>query len=375
MEAQKKRCWAEISLDNLENNYRSLRSRLPQGCRFLGVVKANAYGHGAVEVARVLEAAGADYLAVAFIDEAIELREHDIRLPILVLGYTSPEYTRDLIEHDITQTVTDYDSGSAYAKEAEKLGSVLKCHLKLDSGMGRLGFGNSIDTDAIGSLLELPQLYFEGVFTHFAVSDVSGEDEYTHRQYETFMARIAELEGISGKKFELIHCANSGAMINYAHTYRDMVRPGILLYGHYPDKDTNGIEVHPVMTLKTRIVQIKDVLPGDTISYGRIWTAEKPAKIAVLSVGYADGLSRLLSNKAEFLLNGCRIKQIGRICMDMCMADVSDVPKVSVGDEVVIFGEELPVEEHADKTGTISYEMLCSVSVRVPRIYTHSKSV
>ena len=163
-------------------------------------------------------------------------------------------------------------------------------------------------------------------------------------------------------------------MINYPHTYINMVRPGIALYGHYPDKDRGELRLRPAMTLKCRIVQIKDVQPGDTISYGRIWTADQPTKVAVLSIGYADGLNRLLSNKAEFLLNGKRIKQIGRICMDMCMADISDVPETRVGDEVTIFGEELPIEEHTEKTGTISYEMLCAVSARVPRIYTHRKS-
>lgn len=373
MNVQKKRCWAEISLDNIEYNYRRMREKLPEGCCFLGVVKANAYGHGAVEVAKVLEDAGADYLAVAFIDEALELREHGISLPILVLGYTAAEYTAELIEHNITQAVVDAEVGYAYAAEAEKLGKPLKCHLKIDSGMGRLGFRKDSSCDKLAELLKLPYLNFEGAFTHFAVSDING-DVYTHKQYENFMGRVQKLETLNGKKFDLIHCTNSGAMVNYTHTYHSMVRPGILLYGHYPDKDKGDINVRPAMTLKTRIVQIKGVMPGDTVSYGRIWTADKPTKVAVLSIGYADGLSRLLSGKAEFLLRGQRIKQIGRICMDMCMADISNIPDAEVGDEVTVFGEELPIEEHAEKIGTISYEMLCGVSVRVPRIYTHRKS-
>jgi len=373
MDAQKKRCWVEISLDNIEHNYRQMRAKLPDGCRFLGVVKANAYGHGAIEVAKVLEDAGADYLAVAFIDEALELREHGIRLPILILGYTSAEYTAELIEHDITQAVVDIESGYAYAAEAKRIGKPLKCHLKIDSGMGRLGFRDRSDAAELAKLLTEPYLDFEGVFTHFAVSDING-DEYTQLQYDSFISRVQELEELSDKKFDIIHCANSGAMVNYARTYHCMVRPGILLYGHYPDKDRGDLVIRPAMTLKTRIVQIKEVLPGDTISYGRIWTAEKPTKVAVLSIGYADGLNRLLSNKAEFLLRGQRIKQVGRICMDMCMTDISHLLEAKVGDEVIIFGEELPIEEHADKVGTISYEMLCNVSVRVPRIYTHRKS-
>ncbi len=370
MISQKKRCWAEISLDNIEHNYREMRRHLPDNCRFLGVVKANAYGHGAVEVASALEKAGADYLAVAFIDEALELREHGIRLPILILGYTSPEYTAELIEHDITQSVSSAECAAAYSEAAAVEGKALKCHLKIDSGMGRLGFRANNKLDDVAEMLTLPGLDFQGVFTHFAVSDVNG-DSFTAIQYEAFYSTIRELEKLWGKKFGLIHCANSGAMINYPHTYHNMVRPGILLYGHYPDKDRGNIELKPAMTFKTRIVQIKDVFPGDTISYGRVWTAEKPAKVAVLSVGYADGLNRLLSNKAEFLLNGKRIKQIGRICMDMCMADISEVSDAKVGDEVIVFGEELHIEEHAEKIGTISYEMLCNISVRVPRIYIH----
>ncbi|MDD6189929.1 MAG: alanine racemase [Clostridiales bacterium] len=373
MTAQKKRCWAEISLDNIEYNYRQMRKRLPEGCRFLGVVKANAYGHGALKVAGLLESIGADYLAVAFIDEAIELRENGIKLPILVLGCTAPEYTAELIKYNITQSVGSVEAGMAYAEAASETGKVLKCHLKIDSGMGRLGFRAQSETNKIAELLDNPWLDFEGAFTHFAVSDING-DKYTEVQYRRFIDTVQELENIWGKKFALVHCANSGAMINYPYTYHNMVRPGIMLYGHYPDKDRGEFTLRPAMALKTRIVHIKDVQPGDTISYGRIWTADKPAKVAVLSVGYADGLSRLLSNKAEFLLNGHRINQIGRICMDMCMADISDVPDTKVGDEVLIFGEDLPIEEHAEKIGTISYEMLCSVSARVPRIYTYRMS-
>jgi len=203
MEAQKKRCWVEISLGNIEYNYRQMRERLPAGCRFLGVVKANAYGHGAVEVARTLESAGADYLAVAFIDEAIELRKHGITLPVLILGYTSPEYTAELIEHDITQAVVDIESGYSYAAEAERLGKKLKCHLKLDSGMGRLGFRSEFDAGKIVEMLKLPGLDFEGVFTHFSMSDING-DAYTQVQDNAFVRYVQELESLWCKKWEKV---------------------------------------------------------------------------------------------------------------------------------------------------------------------------
>ena len=376
MDPQKKRCWAEISLANIEHNYHELRSRLPKECRFLGVVKANAYGHGAVKVAKLLEELGADYLAVAYIDEAVELRKSGITLPILILGVTAPKYTAELIKYSVTQAVASSELALAYAREAKACGAALRCHLKLDSGMGRTGFKTAASSEA-AAILGAPNLDFEGVFTHFAVSDAPGSEarEYTDRQYDGFMEAVRGLENAWGRKFKIVHCTNSGAMLNYPQTYGDMVRPGILLYGHYPDRKHGEVSLRPAMSLKTRIVQIKEFSPGESVSYGRIWIAQQPSRIAVLSIGYADGLSRNLSGRAEFLLHGKRIRQVGRICMDMCMADITGVDEASVGDEVLIFGQDagggIPIEEHCEKLGTISYELLCDVAARVPRVYTN----
>ncbi len=376
MDPRMKRCWAEIDLDRLEHNYHELRRPLPAGCRFLGVVKANAYGHGAVAVARRLEALGADYLAVAFLDEAVELREAGVRLPILLLGYTDPAYTGELLRCELTQAVTTLEAGRAYSAVAASLGGRLRCHLKLDSGMGRVGFRLPEQLDEAAAVLREPGLDFEGVFTHFAVSDVPGGEAYTHGQHERFLSAVRELEARRGEGFAIVHCANSGAVLSYRQFAHDMVRPGIMLYGCYPDKDRGDLDLKQVMSFKTRVVQLKELPAGESVSYGRLWKAEGPRRVAVLSVGYADGLNRLLSGRMDFLIRGKKVPQVGRICMDMCMADVTDLPAVAVGDEAVIFGQgeggEIPVEALSDTLGTISYEVFCNVAARVPRVFTSS---
>lgn len=395
MDNSKDRTWAEIRLDNIEHNYRAIRSRLPSGCRFLGTVKANAYGHGAVTMAGLLSELGAEYLAVACIDEAVVIRKAGIGLPILVFGYTAPARIDELLEYDLTQTIYSRDLAEAYSAAAH--GKKLKCHLKLDSGMGRLGIDcSNAGVQEATSVLRLTGLYFEGVFTHFAVADMGG-DSYTGVQFDKFIKTVGELELCKGSGFEIIHCANSGAVVNYPQMYLDMVRPGIALYGGYREhggakvcaKSSSGILAYagegesspelkkfnfrPGMELKTRVVQIKEVPQGASISYGRTYVADGIRKIAVLPVGYADGLHRSLSNNMEVLLHGRRIKQVGRICMDMCMVDITNTNFAEVGDEVTIFGKNgeecISVSEHAEKLGTISYELLCSVSARVPRVY------
>lgn len=374
----KDRTWAEIRLDNIEHNYRTIRRRLPQGCRFLGTVKANAYGHGLVTIAGFLSDLGADYLAVACIDEAITLRKAGLRLPVLVFGYTEPSRTDQLIEFQLTQTVFSLELAEAYSQAA--LGNRLRCHLKLDSGMGRLGFDcDEPGLEEASRALAMPRLEFEGVFSHFAVSDSWG-DSYTQSQFNKFKKVVSDLEAKSGRKFEIVHCANSGAVINSPDTYLDMVRPGIALYGAYdePSPNLEGFGFKPGMELKTRIIQIKNMPKDATVSYGRTYSADSLRKIAVLPAGYADGLHRGLSNKMDMLLHGKRIKQVGRICMDMCMVDITHIDNASVGDLVTIFGnsvnkdgggESLSVSEHARKLDTITYELLCSVSPRVPRVY------
>ncbi len=369
------RTWAEISLQNIEHNYKAIRARLQKGTRFLGVVKANAYGHGAVRVAGLLQELNCDYLGVASIDEALELRDNGITLPILIMGYTPPRLTRILLEQNLTQTVYDIEMAEAFSANAAALGKTLNVHLKVDSGMGRLGFqcrgGCGADSEMLRAL-SLPGLHFEGIFTHFAVADVFG-DTFTEKQFGDFKALVQGLEKASGAPFEIKHCANSGAMVNYAWSYFDMVRPGLMLYGLYPGRETGDIPLRPAMALKTRIAQIKEYDAGDTASYGRIYTAPSKRNIAVLTIGYADGLHRVLSGKIDVLVRGQRATQVGNICMDMCMIDVTDIPAAEPGDVVTVFGRDgdavIPIEEQAAPAGTISYEVLCSVSHRVPRVY------
>jgi alanine racemase len=369
------RTWAEISLKNIEHNYKAMRARLGGGTRFLGVVKADAYGHGAVQVAGLLQELGCDYLGVACLDEALALRKNGITLPILIMGYTSPEFTPTLLEQNLTQTVYDLELAEAFSSAALSLGKTLKVHLKADSGMGRLGFkcrgGRDPERD-MTRVTKLPGLHTEGIFTHFAVSDVSG-DPFTEKQFNDYKELVDRLEKNAGVKFEIKHCANSGAMINYAWSYSDMVRPGLMLYGLYPGGETGGLELKPVMALKTRVAQVKELDAGDTVSYGRIYTAPSKRRIAVVTVGYADGLHRALSGKIDLLIHGKRARQVGAISMDMCMIDVTDIPDAAVGDVVTVFGrdggEYISVGELADLAGTISWELLCAVSPRVPRIY------
>lgn len=370
MDRRKMRCWAEISLDNFEHNCRNMKARLNEGCRFLGVVKANAYGHGAVKVSQRLEKAGADYLAVAYLEEAIELREAGIKLPILILGRTDPRYAPDVVEYGLTQAVTDLETAKEYSRAALEEGKPVLCHLKLDTGMGRLGFSAVRDADKLAEAASLTGLDIEGAFTHFAVSD-EDDEEYTRAQFERFQSAAASVERASGKLLKIKHCTNSGAMIKYPWTYCDMVRPGILLYGYYPCPEKGAIDVRPCMSLKARVVQVKDMKKGESVSYGRNWTAPRDSKVAVLSAGYADGLPRAASGKADVMIRGKRAPLVGNICMDMVMADVTQIPDCSPGDEVTFFGEGFAgsLDALARSAGTITYELLCAVSERVPRIY------
>lgn len=369
------RTWAEVSLNNIEHNYKAMRARLNDGTRFLGIVKADAYGHGANQVAGLLQELKCDYLGVACMDEALSLRENGITLPILIMGYTSPQFVHALIQNDLTQAVYSLETAEAFSHEAVLLGKKLKVHLKADSGMGRLGFtchrGRDPEAEMV-CVARLPGLDPEGIFTHFAVSDVCG-DTFTELQFKDFNDLIGRLEKNAGIRFKIKHCANSGAMINYEWSYSGMVRPGLSLYGLYPDKETGGINLCPAMELKTRIAQLKTYHKGDTVSYGRTHKVTETRKIAVITIGYADGLHRVLSGKIDVLVRGKRAPQVGRICMDMCMIDVTDIPEAQVGDVVTIFGRDgsgfIPVEELANAADTIAYELLCSVSPRVPRVY------
>ena len=369
-----KRTWARVSLENIRHNYHAIRATLPADCRFLGVVKADAYGHGAVKVARLLQDEGADYLAVSCLDEALELRHGGIKMPVLILGHTPAEYCRVLIENDITQTVTCLAKALEYSLEAVELQMELKVHIKLDTGMSRLGFlcaGSYFDrgVENVIDSCTLPGLIPEGIFTHFAVSDEEGEDNesYTREQFRLFTSVIEAVEKRGGIRFPIRHCANSGATLHYPEMALDMVRPGLLLYGYGDAEGKLGLK--PCMSLITTVSTIKHYEAGTSVSYGRRFVTERHTRMGVLGIGYADGLPRMISGKCSFYVGGSYAPQRGSICMDMCMLDLTELPKVRVGDEVELFGENNDLCILADAAGTIPYELLCAVSKRVPRVY------
>lgn len=368
----RKRTWAEISLDNIEHNYRAIRAALPEGCKFLGVVKADAYGHGAVEVSRRLEAAGADYLAVSCLDEAAELRAAGIGTPILILGHTPREYVKELIDLDLTQTVTCEAKAIEYSREAAALGRTLRIHIKVDTGMSRLGFLTAAGhfeqgIENIVSACRQKNLDPEGIYTHFAVSDEPGEDAqaFTRGQFALFL-RVIDAVSRAGISFRIRHCANSGAVVNYPETALDMARPGILLYGF---GDGGKLGLRPCMRLMTHVSTIKYIDAGLPVSYGGTFVTTRRTRMGVIPIGYADGLFRSLSNKCSFVTESGPAPQRGRICMDMCMIDLTELPDVNLESLIEIFGEKQSAEALAGKAGTISYELLCSVSKRVPRVY------
>ncbi len=368
-----KRTWAEVSLENIEHNYRTIRARLPEGCRFLGIVKADAYGHGAVEVAKHLEKCGADYLAIACLDEALELRRSGVKMPILILGHTPPEYVKLLLENNLTQTVSCEAKAIEYSQAAAQLGGTLKIHIKLDTGMSRLGYlcAGAYFDEGVQNVIRtcrMPNIQAEGVYTHFAVSDYTDKEsvEYTKKQFELFMRVINSAKELGGVEFKIRHCANSGAVVNHPEMMLDMVRPGFLLYG-YGDGGKLGLK--PAMRLVSKVSTIKYYEPDTCISYGRNFITGKRTRMGVVAAGYADGLPWASAGKCSYFSEGSEVKQCGNICMDMCMVDLSDKPDINVGSEVEIFGENASIEKLAEAAGTIPYELLCAVSKRVPRIY------
>ena len=370
------RTWAEVDLDALAHNYRLLRGLAPDS-RFLGVVKADAYGHGAVPVAKKLESLGADMLAVACLAEAVELRQAGITLPILCLGQTPVELAGDLLAYDVTQTVGDLVTGKALSAAAEAAGKTLTIHVKVDTGMGRLGFVYYEDDDEaaleragkeIESLCALPGLEPEGIFTHFANAD--GSEAYTKNQCARIYDVFGELWERGLHQFKIYHCAASAAVLNYSWTkvYMNMIRPGIALYGYVPDPSVKDPGLKPVMTVKSRIAAVRDLPAGAKISYGCTATLERDSQIAVLPMGYGDGYPRVLSNQMDMLIRGIPCPIVGRICMDMCMVDVTGLEDVQPGEAAVVYGPKL-TQRAAKLAGTIPYELLCQLTPRIPRIY------
>lgn len=371
--------WAEINLDNLANNIREVRRVTNEGTLITAVIKANAYGHGSIEAAKVFLKNGADRLAVATLSEAIELRRVNIDVPILILGSIPRNQYNLALKHDITLTIYNYEDAKVLSEILEASGKTLNIHIKIDSGMGRIGF---LPTDeSISDIIrisKLPNINIEGIFTHFATADEKNK-EYTRLQYERFSTVVNKLEE-RGLFIPIKHVSNSAAIIDLPEYNLDMVRAGIVLYGYYPSNEVNKdrINLKPAMTLKAKISNLKTVSKGTGISYGQIFVAERESKIATIPIGYADGFTRLLSSKAEVLLNGRRAPIVGRICMDQCMLDVTEIEDVNIGDEVVVFGygDGCPdADEIAEKLDTISYEVLCAVGRRVPRVYIQNGTV
>lgn len=365
--------WAEVNLDNIRDNIRAIK-KLTDDKKIIGVVKADAYGHGAIDVAPILLEEGAEKLAVAVITEALELRNAGINSDIMILGYTPLTFSEKLIVEDIEQTVYSLDYARGLAREALKLNTKAKVHIAIDTGMGRLGFLPEKDFDEILKVCKLPGLEVVGIFTHFATADEK-DKEYTHMQFKKFKKICDRLEE-KGIHIPLKHSSNSAAIMDLEETYLDGVRPGIIVYGYYPSKDvkTKGLKLKPALTLKTNIVHLKSLGKDMYISYGRKFKTErKETKVATLPIGYADGYTRLLNGKAKVIIRGQLAPVIGSICMDQCMVDVTDIKGVTLGDEVILLGEDSGVKFDADNIaeliGSINYEVICMLKNRVPRIY------
>jgi alanine racemase len=341
----------------------------------IAVIKADAYGHGALEVAPVLMENGANKFAVAMLTEAIELRKGGITLPIMILGYTPVEQSEELIKYDIEPTIYSFSQAEELSKKAVALNKKAKLHIALDTGMGRIGFlPNGESLQQVKKISELPNIEIEALFSHFSSAD-EADKEYSHQQLEKFTYFYEELEKL-GVKIKTRHISNSPSIIDLAEAHYEAVRPGIILYGYYPSKEVHkeNISLKPVMSIKANIVHIKTLKAGEYISYGRKFKTEKESVIATLPIGYADGYTRLLNNKAKVIINGQYAPVVGRICMDQCMIDVTHIPGVKNGDEVILLGESegchFNADDFAEAIGTINYEILCMVSKRVPRVYT-----
>ena len=377
MEQRLNRTWAEINIDCLLHNYKefvSLTSPQQKKVKIMGVVKANAYGHGALEVSRALLGAGADYLAVASLDEALELRRADITSPLMILGYVNPSRADEIVDNDLTQTVYEESLVNALSEAARKKGKRARVHIKIDTGMTRIGVNISEAKNFVLKIATLPNIELEGMFTHLATADEL-DGSHTQMQFERYMHLVEELRK-NGLEIPIKHVCNSAGAINYPQMHLDMIRPGISLYGCYPSDDVSRdkIDLKPVMSLKTEIIRVNEVQPDVSISYGGIFTTKRMSRIATLPVGYADGFNRTLTGKANVLINGQLAPIVGKICMDQCMADITDLSgKVEIGDEAVLIGKqnggEILADDLARAIGTINYEITCNVARRVPRYY------
>ncbi|MFT5874759.1 MAG: alanine racemase [Clostridium sp.] len=371
--------WAEVDLDKLAYNMREIR-RVARSENIIAVVKADAYGHGAIDVAPVLLQNGANRLAVAVLSEAVELRNSGIECPIMILGFTPPNLIDDILKYDIEQSVFSYEFAKELSKMAKEKNKVARIHIVVDTGMGRIGYlPNDESVEEVYNISKLPNISIQGMFCHFSTADEK-DKAYTYGQvkkYDDFYEKLKEKKVYISMR----HVANSAAIIDLPETHYDAVRPGIILYGYYPSEDVNkeNINLKPVMTLKANIVHIKTLPPGEYVSYGRKYKTEKASVIATLPIGYADGYTRLLFEKGKVILKGKFAPVIGRICMDQCMIDVTDIDGVKIGDEVILIGEDENNKFTADTVagliGTINYEVVCMIGKRVPRVYVKEGAV
>lgn len=370
---------ALIDLDAIAYNIRSLKQVTHPGTKFMAVVKADAYGHGAVKVAKTALKSRAHWLGVARLEEALELRDAGITAPILIFGYVHPDQTDTLVDLDLATTVFNPEMAQALS-ENNRTGKPLKIHIKVDTGMGRVGMivrDNPVIRKEIKTICSLPHLHVQGIYTHFASAD-SPDTTYTEKQIKLFSDLLSNLK-TEKMEFELCHAANSAGVINYPDSHFNMVRAGIALYGCYPSnqKDTSRITLKPAMTLKSIVASIKDVPEDFCVSYGMTYKTNKKTRLASIPIGYADGFSRKFSSNGFMLVNGYKAPIVGRVCMDQTMIDVGHIPDIAPGDEVIVIGSQKNLhqtaEDLAQQTGTINYEIVSALTARVKKSYSSSE--
>lgn len=369
-----------INLDTIAHNIKQIRKITDSKAQIMAIVKADAYGHGAVEISKVALYNGASALGVAISDEGIQLRQNNIHVPILILGYTPEAKIEEAIKYNLLLTVFTYQTAELISKSAIKLCKTAKIHIKIDTGMGRIGFLPTQESkEIIKKITKLDNIEIDGIFTHFATSDEE-DKTFTYTQAEIFKNFINKLEQ-DGLNIKIKHCSNSGAIIDLPQFSFNMVRAGIILYGMYPSKYINKeiLDLKPAMELKTQISYIKEVVKGTPISYGRTYYTHDISKIATVPIGYADGYSRLLSNKGRVLVKGEYAPIIGKICMDQFMIDVTHIKDINIGDDIILVGTQgnktVTAEEIAELIGTINYEIVCMISKRIPRVYIKNNAV
>lgn len=372
--------WAEIDLNKLANNVNEIK-KVCKGKEIIGVIKADGYGHGAIDIYKEIQQNGVNRFAVAVLSEAVELRKSGLESSLMILGFTNPNMYNEVLQYDLEQTIYSFEDAKLLSNVAVEKNIRAKIHIAVDTGMGRIGFlPNMESAQQVVNISNLPNVDIIGMFTHFSSSD-EVDKEYTYRQIEKYNNFKGYLEKL-GVFINFNHLSNSGAIIDLPELEYDAVRAGIILYGFYPSQQVNksAVNLQPIMSIKANIVHIKKVGKGEFISYGRKFETKRESVIATLPIGYADGFTRLLFEKANVIVKGKFAPVIGRICMDQCMIDITDIEGVEIGDEVIIigrdeFGNEITADHIANQVGTINYEVVCAVNKRVPRVYIKDNKI